>query len=100
MTGKRKSVGVGMAVLLAAGLAACAPQQRQSTTAAASAPAASAVPGMGLVGRDHPGFMAHCEQMREQVRQTGRVPPDMERMQRTCDHMDHAMGAGRGRPPR
>ena len=106
MTGQRKNVGAGLAVLLAAGSAACAPQQRTTPAAApaAGAPAAQSASWWSslaetLARNDHSRAMAHCAEMRQQVRQGGQVPPDMERMQRTCDHMDHSMGRMRGRPP-
>ena len=103
MIGRGKGAGAGLAVLLAAGLAACAPQQ-QTTSPAAGAPAAQSASwwsglAESLARSDHPRAMAHCAEMRQQVRQGGQVPPDMERMQRTCDHMDHSMGRMRGRPP-
>ena len=105
MIGRRKGVGAGLAVMLAAGLAACAPQQTAPAAApAAGAPAAQSASwwsalAESLARSDHPRAMAHCAEMRQQVRQGGQLPPDMERMQRTCDHMDHSMGRMRGRPP-
>lgn len=106
MIGRGKGVGAGLAALLAAGLAACAPQQ-QTTPAAAPSSDAPAAQGASwwsalaesLARNDHSRAMAHCAEMRQWVRQGGQVPPDMERMQRTCDHMDHSMGRMRGRPP-
>ncbi|GAA0592376.1 hypothetical protein GCM10009416_33440 [Craurococcus roseus] len=107
MIGRRKGVGAGWAVLLAAGLAACAPQQQQTRPAATPAAGAHAAQNASwwsglaesLARNDHSRAMAHCAEMRQQVRQGGQVPPDMQRMQRTCDHMDHSMGRMRGRPP-
>ena len=108
MTGRKKHVGATLAILLAAGLAACAPQQ-QSTPAATSrqgTPAAQAMPAQGMAGMqghgaaghsmagmDHQSFMAHCAQMRQQVRQGGRLSPDMQQMVAQCDQMDRSTGS-------
>jgi hypothetical protein len=103
VTARRKGVGAGLAVLLAVGMAACAPQQ-QGTSAAApqqGAAGAQAMPaqgtsgmqGHGMAGMDHQSFMAHCAQMRQQVRQGGRLSPDMQQMMAQCDQMDRSMGA-------
>ena len=81
-----KNAGMGLAVLLAAGVSACAPQQQ-----AAPPVAATTVPG------DHQAMMAHCAEMRQQMRQGAQMSPDMQRMATYCQHMDHTMGAQRGR---
>ena len=110
-----------LAVLLAAGLAACSPQQ-QSRPAAVSGQGAAGAQGMqaqtasggmqghaghtmsgggmqghSMAGMDHQSMMNHCAQMRQTVRQGGRLSPDMQRMMGDCDRMDRAMGS---QPPR
>ena len=95
MTGLRKSAGVGL-VLLAAGLAACAPQQ-QATPPAAAAPASASSATTAPAPGDHQAMMAHCAAMRQQMRQGAQMSPDMQRMATYCQHMDHTMGAQRGR---
>lgn len=95
MTRLRKGTGVGL-MLLAASLAACAPQQ-QTASPASAAPAAGSPAASGSAPMDHQAMMAHCADMRQQIRQGVPVSPDMQRMVTYCQHMDHAMGAGRGR---
>ena len=103
----------GLAVLLAAGLAACAPQQQQSRPAAMSGQGTAGAQGMqghaghtmsgggmqghSMAGMDHQSMMAHCAQMRQTVRQGGRLSPDMQQMMGHCDQMDRSMGASRPR---
>ena len=111
----------GLAVLLAAGLAACSPQQPQSRPAAMSGQGAAGAQGMqgqatsagtqghaghtmsggtqghGMAGMDHQSMMNHCAQMRQTVRQGGRLSPDMQQMMVQCDQMDRSMGASRPR---
>ena len=53
--------------------------------------------GHNMAGMDHQSMMAHCAQMRQTVRQGGRLSPDMQRMMGDCDRMDRAMGS---QPPR
>ena len=53
--------------------------------------------GHGMAGMDHQSFMAHCTQMRQTVRQGGRLSPDMQQMMGHCDQMDRSMGASRPR---
>ena len=96
MTRFRKSAGVGLAVLLAASLAACAPQQ-QAVSPAAAAPAATSAAATAPAPGDHQAMMAHCAEMRQQIRQGAPMSPDMQRMATYCQHMDHTMGAQRGR---
>ena len=111
-----------LAVLLAAGLAACAPQQQQSRPAAVSGQGTGGAQGMqgqtasggmqghaghtmagggtqghSMAGMDHQSMMAHCAQMRQTVRQGGRLSPDMQQMMGHCDQMDRSMGASRQR---
>ena len=109
-----------LAVLLAAGLAACSPQQ-QSRPAAVSGQGAAGAQGMqaqtasggmqghaghtmsggmqghSMAGMDHQSMMNHCAQMRQTVRQGGRLSPDMQQMMVQCDQMDRSMGASRPR---
>lgn len=109
-----------LAVLLAAGLAACSPQQ-QSRPAAVSGQGAAGAQGMqaqtasggmqghaghtmsggmqghSMAGMDHQSMMNHCAQMRQTVRQGGRLSPDMQQMMAHCDQMDRSMGASRPR---
>lgn len=96
MTRLAKATGVSLATLLAAGLAACAPQQ-QAAPPATAAPAATSTTASGPAPMDHQAMMAHCAEMRQQIRQGVPVSPDMQRMVTYCQHMDHAMGAQRGR---
>ncbi len=79
VTGQRKSVGAGLVLLLAAGLAACAPQQQQSRPAAISGQGTASGQSMQghaghtmsggmqghsmMAGMDHQSMMAHCDQM-------------------------------------
>jgi hypothetical protein len=109
VVGRGKAIGAGLAGLLAAGLAACAPQQQGTPAAAApqAGVAAQATPTQGtpggmqgrgaaghdMAGMDHQSFMAHCAQMRQQVRQGGRPSPDVQRMMARCDQMDRSMGS-------
>jgi len=53
--------------------------------------------GHTMAGMDHQSMMAHCAQMRQTVRQGGRLSPDMQRMMGHCDQMDRSMGASRPR---
>ncbi|MCB4824494.1 hypothetical protein [Roseicella aerolata] len=96
MTRLQRGTGLSLSLLLAAGLAACAPQQR-ATPAAASAPGATGTATATPAPGDHPAWMAHCAEMRQQIRQGVQISPDMQRMATYCQHMDHAMGAQRGR---
>ncbi|MDN3565101.1 hypothetical protein QWZ14_12085 [Paeniroseomonas aquatica] len=91
-----KSTGMGFAVLLTAGLSACAPQQ-QAAPPMAVAPAAASTAATAPAPGDHQAMMAHCADMRQQIRQGTPVSPDMQRMVTYCQHMDHTMGAQRGR---
>ncbi|MCO6419319.1 hypothetical protein JYK14_24615 [Siccirubricoccus sp. KC 17139] len=91
-----KSAGMGSAVLLAAGLSACAPQQ-QAAPPAAAAPAPTSSAATAPAPGGHQAMMAHCADMRQQIRQGAPVSPDMQRMATYCQHMDHTMGAQRGR---
>lgn len=44
-------------------------------------------------------MMAHCAQMRQQVRQGAAMSPDMRQMMAHCDEMDRGMGmSGQGSP--
>ena len=53
--------------------------------------------GHGMAGMDHQSMMNHCAQMRQTVRQGGRLSPDMQQMMVQCDQMDRSMGASRPR---
>jgi hypothetical protein len=101
-----------LVLLLAAGLAACAPQQQQSRPAAISGQGTASgqsmqghaghtmsggMQGHSMAGMDHQSMMAHCAQMRQTVRQGGRLSPDMQQMMAHCDEMDRSMGASRPR---
>lgn len=110
-----------LAVLLAAGLAACSPPQQQAGPASTSGRGAagaqgtqgqtasgamqghaghampSGTQGHGMAGMDHQSMMAHCAEMRQAVRQSGRLSPDMQQMMARCDQMDRSMGATRPR---
>ncbi|SDE27670.1 hypothetical protein [Belnapia rosea] len=91
-----RNASMGLAVVLAAGLSACSPRQQAAPPAAlapdpASATAAAPAPG------DHQAMMAHCADMRQQMRQGAQMSPDMQRMATYCQHMDHTMGSQRGR---
>jgi hypothetical protein len=111
----KRGPAASLAVLFAAGLAACSPQQ-QSRPAAMSGQGAAGGPagaqemqaqtasggmqghaGHGMAGMDHQSMMAHCAQMRQTVRQGGRLSPDMQQMMGHCDQMDRSMGASRPR---
>ena len=117
----KSGFATGLALLLAAGLAACSPQQQQSRPAAASGQSTAGTQGMqgqatpagmqghaghtmsggaqghSMAGMDHQSFMAHCAQMRQTVRQGGRLSPDMQQMMAQCDQMDRSMGPSRPR---
>ena len=93
-------MAAGMALLLTAGLAACAPQQ-QSAPPAASTQGMSGMQGMqghnmsgmqghSMAGMDHQAMMAHCAQMRQQG---GRMTPEMQQMMAQCTQMDRSMSA-------
>ncbi|MDN3563570.1 hypothetical protein ACFQY5_33430 [Paeniroseomonas aquatica] len=90
---KLKSTGMGLTVLLTASLSACAPQQTSRPVATSPTPASAAVTPPG----DHQAMMAHCDDMRQQIRQGAPMSPDMQRMATYCQHMDHTMGSQRGR---
>ncbi|RAI54547.1 hypothetical protein [Roseicella frigidaeris] len=96
MTRLMKATGASLALLLAAGLAACAPQQQAAPPGAAAPSAPGTVAATPAPG-DHQAWMAHCAEMRQQIRQGAPVSPDMQRMVTYCQHMDHTMGAQRGR---
>ena len=100
MTIRWKRAGVAVAALLAAGLAACAPQQQSTPAAAAPAPSAATAQGSGAAPMDHQAMMAHCAEMRQQMSRGVPVSADMQRMATYCQHMDHAMGSGAGRSTR
>ncbi len=53
--------------------------------------------GHSMAGMDHQSMMNHCAEMRQTVRQGGRLSPDMQRMMAHCDQMDRSMGASRPR---
>ena len=123
MPRRKSGPATGLAVLLAAGLAACSPQQQQSRPAAMSGQGGAAgAQGMqgqtasggmqghaghtmsgggtqrhSMAGMDHQSMMAHCAQMRQTVRQGGRLSPDMQQMMAQCDQMDRSVGASRPR---
>jgi hypothetical protein len=88
--------GVTLALLLSAGLVACAPQQ-QAAPVAAPAPTAAASPAPAAAPANHQETMAHCAEMRQQARTGATVTADMQRMMTYCQHMDHTMGSQRGR---
>ena len=107
MTGRRKSVVASLAVLLAASLAACAPQQQSTPAPMATVPQGSAgaqampghnmsgMQGHNMAGMDHQAMMAHCAQMRQQASQGTRPSPDMQQMMAHCDQMNRSMGSQR-----
>jgi hypothetical protein len=122
MSRPKSGFAPSLAVLLAAGLAACSPQQQQSRPAAMSGQGAAgsqslqgqaasggmqghsghtmsggSMQGHSMAGMDHQSMMAHCAQMRQTVRQGGRLSPDMQQMMAHCDQMDRSMGASRPR---
>jgi hypothetical protein len=99
MTGRLKVAAPIAAVLLAAGLAACAPQPSTPATAAAApaVPPAAAGPTPAAAPANHQEMMAHCAEMWRQASGGAQVTADMQRMLTYCRHMDHAMGAQRGR---
>lgn len=96
MTRLTKAAGTSLVLLLAVGLAACAPQQ-QAVTPAAAAPAPASTAATAPAPGDHQAMMAHCAEMRQQIRQGTPMTPDMQKMATYCQHMDHTMGAQRGR---
>ncbi len=121
MPRRKSGFATSLAVLLAAGLAACSPQQ-QSRPAAMSGQSAAGAQGMqgqttsggmqghsghtmsgggmqghSMAGMDHQSMMNHCAQMRQTVRQGGRLSPDMQQMMAHCDQMDRSMGSSRPR---
>jgi hypothetical protein len=87
---------MGLVVALAAGLSACAPQQQAAPPAAVAPAPVSATTTVPVAG-DHQAMMAHCADMRQQMRQGTQMSPDMQRMATYCQHMDHTMGSQRGR---
>ncbi|SDD49106.1 hypothetical protein [Belnapia rosea] len=91
-----RNAGMGLAVVLAAGLSACAPRQQAAPPAAVAPAPASATTAASAPG-DHQAMMAHCADMRQQMRQGAQMSPDMQRMATYCQHMDHTMGSQRGR---
>ena len=122
MSRLKSGFAASLAVLLAAGLAACSPQQQQSRPAAMSGQSAAGsqsmqgqaasggmqghsghsmsgggMQGHSMAGMDHQSMMNHCAQMRQTVRQGGRLSPDMQQMMAHCDQMDRSMGASRPR---
>jgi hypothetical protein len=122
MSRSKSGFAPSLAVLLAAGLAACSPQQQQSRPAAMSGQSAAGTQGVqgqaapggmqghsghtmsgggmqghSMAGMDHQSMMNHCAQMRQTVRQGGRLSPDMQQMMAHCDQMDRSMGASRPR---
>jgi hypothetical protein len=50
-----------------------------------------------MAGMDHQSMMNHCAQMRQTVRQGGRLSPDMQQMMAHCDQLDRSMGSQRPR---
>ncbi len=61
------------------------------------------MPGMSMQGVDHANMssmqgmdmntmMAHCAQMRQQMRPGMAMSPDMQQMMTQCDQMDRSMG--------
>ncbi|SDB71729.1 hypothetical protein [Belnapia rosea] len=48
-------------------------------------------------GREKLFAVVHCAEMRQQMRQGAEMSLDMQRMATYCQHMDHTMGAQRGR---
>ena len=104
--GLTRGIGVSLAVLLAVGAAACAPQQNSPAAASArSASGSQAPPGQGLSGMqghsmggmDHQAMMTHCAQMRQSVQQGAQLSSDMQQMMTQCDQMDRSMGSQRMR---
>lgn len=91
-----KAAGASLTLLLMAGLTACAPQQQASPAVAAPAPATAASPAPAAPA-NHQEMMAHCAEMRQQARSGAQFTADMQRMLTYCQHMDHTMGAQRGR---
>ena len=47
-----------------------------------------------MQGMDMSTMMAHCSQMRQQMRPGMAMSPDMQQMMSQCDQMDRSMGAG------
>jgi hypothetical protein len=98
-------IGASLAVLLAVGLTACAPQQTSSGAASRGTPSSQAAPGQGMssmqghsmAGMDHQSFMAHCAQMRQATQQGARLSADMQQMMTQCDQMERSMGSQRTR---
>ena len=96
-------------LVLVLGLAATACAQRQSPPPAQQS---GGMPGVGMQGHSMSGMsgmqghdmsgmnmqqmMAHCAQMRQQMRQGAGMSPDMQRMMAHCDQMDRQMGSGSG----
>ncbi len=106
MIGQTRGIGVSLAVLLAMGVAACAPQQNSPTAASARSGSGSQVsPNQGMSGMqghsmggmDHQAMMTHCAQMRQSVQQGARLSSDMQQMMTQCDQMDRSMGSQRAR---
>lgn len=120
MARQNGGLAASLAAILTLGLAACAPQQ-ESRPAAMSGQGSAGVQGMqghgmsgmqghqmhghqghsmqghNMTGMDHRSMMAHCTEMRQQVRQGGRPTPDMQQMMAHCDQMDRSMGSQRRR---
>lgn len=104
MTGQKTKSGASLAALLVAGLAACAPQERSrpAPTSGQGASVPHGAPGHTMsgvsgAGMDQQSMAAHCAEMRQTVRQGGRLSPDMQRMMAHCGQMDHQLGTHRGR---
>lgn len=58
----------------------------------------SGMQGHDMSGMDMQQMMAHCAQMRQQMRQGASMSPDMQQMMAHCDQMDRQMGGMSGAP--
>ncbi|TDH62092.1 hypothetical protein E2C06_12960 [Dankookia rubra] len=98
-----------LTLALGLSLAACAQQQspppaQQTGGMSGTGMAGHSMSGMsGMQGHDMRGMdmqqmMAHCAQMRQQMRQGASMNPDMQQMMAHCDQMDRQMGGMSGAP--
>ncbi len=98
MTGSKTGRGAMLAVVLAAGLAACTPQRHAGPAPTAGRTTApQGMQGHTMAGMTMEQQMAHCAQMRRQVQQGVSQRSDMQQMIAHCDEMDRSMTP---QPPR
>lgn len=87
---------LAVVTLVTMGLAACAPQSQTSSALAPAQAPAQGMQGHSMSGMNHQAMMAHCAEMRGQMRQGQRMSADMQQMMAECDRMNRSMGTQRG----